>query len=214
MTFKQEIDVIASVMKQNNNHAYKEKIGILVQSYLQELIKQYYTKYGHMPPFAIKELKWIPIKLMSDLEDIEANSYFKEKYKVTRSVNKIPQGVSLNSPYPFLFVGEPTREDSFDYINPEDYEYVLSRKFIIGGFYTLLDGYIHVFNYTKKAINVRYVPADITNFLQVVDINGNLCFEDYEIPEQFANTIRQMIYKELSISIPNDTEIEINENKN
>jgi len=214
MTFKQEIDIIASVLKEDNNDPYKVKIGLLIQSYLQEMVKQYYTKYGHMPPFAIKELKWVPVSNIKDLQDTGANEIFKERYKVYRSVNKIPQGVSLNKPYPFLFVGEPTREDSFDFIMPEDFEFILTRRFIIGGYYTLLDGYLYVFNYTKKAVNIRYVPADIINFLAVTDVNNNLCFDDYEIPEQFSNVIRQMIYKELGVSSPIDTEIEINEDKN
>jgi hypothetical protein len=213
MTYKQLIEVIASNFREENNVVFKRKVGILVQSYREELIKQYHTKYGHFPPNAIKELKWIPMKEMSLLEDTKANSHFKEGIIVYRSEHKIPQGVSFNQPFPYIFVGEPSREDSLDYLQPEDYEFAKTRRFQ-GSFYSSIEGYLYTFNYTKKAVNIRYVPADLDNFISITDIDGNLCFEDYEIESMFVNTIRTLIYNELARFMPNnDKEIEINENK-
>lgn len=116
---------------------------------------------------------------------------------------------------PFTFVGSPDRHTAFTYIQPEAVNYIHTGRYTKDDTrYTYRDGHLYVYDIAKKVF-VRGVfedPRDVEAFNGCVGSTPYTDDNEFPVPEDMINLIKQQIYGRVTSTRPEDaSEIKINE---
>lgn len=201
-------DSIAHILGRPFDHMLKENIMASFVGKRSLFLLRDPNAKGKFPEAAVQDLGCVPIL------SVDAAECCKELAgcKVLRTENRIPETIRYESKKGFLYLGNVTNKNNFEYVHPDAVVYReharVKRK---TPYYTIINQYGYVFNYVGKDIRIRDIFADPRRVIDSCSHNeqsecGEL--EEFPIPADLAELIKTELYKENGI-VNKDGNLEI-----
>lgn len=141
--------------------------------YRAELIRRDYSRHDHLPASLLQEL-------VLETEKVEYHEGIKKEF--IRSKRKPPIPIRTVGP-PFHYVGGVDRKTPYQFIYPEQMEYIGHNKWICKPpGYSYIDGYVTVHNISASKVIIRGVFEDPEKVWEFEQGDGECPTGDEEFP--------------------------------
>lgn len=199
---QQIVDNIAGNVGKLTDIVFKKRIENSVISARAEAIKRDYKKTGR---FSSSLLQKIPCLKMIEVDPRECCDGSID-CKVYRTEEKIPIPIRGDNYVSITFVGTTNGLVSFGYVDRSTLRFIPKED--RQPRYTLLNDYIYTFFSSYGEISLEGVFNNLD--FKLKDCKGNLCEPNMYIPEDLEYVVKQLVYEELRMYIPKNTEVQVN----
>lgn len=210
MTTLNEISyLIAGRLNKTTDYVIINEIAQLVIGWRATLIRQDVQKNMINAQYAQSIV--LPLVNVDSIDNSLISSYV----AIKKTVNKIPTSIRLDIDSPYLFVGEPTFNKGFGFIQQMQVGFIKNRKFSRNNvYYTIRNQYLYL--YYSCELNLEYVGIQsiFENPRELAELDVNACCIDYMeqafyLPLDMQNTIVTEIVKILDNTINSKNEVKI-----
>lgn len=216
ISLNQMVEMLAEMANKRFDVPTQEMLKVVINYKRSDWTQKLLEKHPEHQRFYLKFIS-------DDLVDVEESEcpLPSSGCTVKRTSNKIPIPVR-NSHNIFWYVGDGDKLDGYTYTTPDQLPWIVkygSKYTAERPKYFFINGYIYIYNdNATEAVTIQAVWADQRQ-LNEFKCEGIACYTDddqYDIPEDIINMIMlDTIKNELKLlSIPNDTEVTVDDKQN